>query len=433
MFSAPLLLALFVLGSPLFLIFDGPVAYGVVAAITAVLVAVVGLRMRPGEAGFLSSLIFPVAIGAAIPALVIVIQLIPLSEVGLANPIWQSAGAALSRQILGSITVDPGATLISLARYISVVALAFVAAAVGIDRHRAYWLLCALTTASTFAALMVLATRLGGLKLLKIEDGAPLTAAASDYAGLGVILAITTALSTLDRANAPSSSQDKSRSPRFLFVMCLVAVVMCSLAVFTSATKESYFALACGIATLVVATAMRRFRFDVWGYSAIISLVVIVGVAVLALRPDERMLDLTVAFANSPQSPMVVLTQRILAETSWLGTGAGTFAVILPIYRDLDELTAGTAAPTAAAAIAIEMGRLFLWASVAGGIALAIMLLRAAAGRGRDSFYSAAGASCVIAITILSFNNTGVLGTPILVIAAATIGMAIAQSKSRSV
>jgi hypothetical protein len=431
MFPAPLLLALLVLASPLFLIFDGPIAYGIVAAATAVLVAVVGLRTRPGEAGFLSSLILPVAIVSAIPALVILIQLIPLSSVGLANPVWQSAAAALSRPVLGSVSVDPGATLISLARYISIVALAFVAAAVGIDRHRAYWLLCALTTASTFAALIGVATRLGSFKLLNIEDSAPLAAAASDYAGLGVILAIAMALCTLDRTNAPSSS-GKSQSS-WLFLLCLVAIVVCSLAVFTSATRGAYFALACGIATMVVATVMRRFRFDVWGYSAIVLIAVTVGVAVLALRSDERMVDLTVAFANSPQAPTVVLTRRILAETSWLGTGAGTFAAIQPIYRDIAELAAGNSAPTAAAAIAIEMGRPFLWACVVGGIALAIMLLRGAASRGRDSFYSAAGASCVIAMTILLFNNNGVLGTSVLVVAATAVGMAIAQSKSRSV
>jgi hypothetical protein len=433
MFPALLLLALFVLGSPLFLIFDGPIVYGAVAAITAVLVAIVGLRIRPGEAGFLSSLILSVAIVAAIPALVIGIQLIPLSGTGLANPIWKSAAAALSRPTLGSITVDPGATLITLLRYISVVALAFVAAAVAIDRNRAYWLLCALTTASTFVALMVLATSPGGLKLLNTGDSATLTAAASDHAGLGVIFAIAAALSTRDRANTPSSNQEKSQSSRFLFVMCWLAIVVCSLAVFTSATTGVYFALACGVATLIVATVMRRFRFDVWGYLAIISIAVIIGVAVLALRPNERMVDLTVAFANSPQAPMVVLTQRILAETSWLGTGAGTFAAILPIYRDIGELTAGNTAPTAAAAIAIEMGRPFLWISVVGGIALAMMLLRSSASRGRDSFYSAAGASCVIAVTILLFNNDGVLGTSILMIVAVAIGIALAQSKSRSV
>lgn len=433
MFPAPLFFALFVLGSPLFLFFDGPIAYGVVAAIAAMLVAIVGLRVRPGEAAFLTSLILPVAIAALIPALVIAIQLIPLNSMDIANPIWQSASAALARQILGSITVDPGATLISLVRYISVVALALVAAAVGVDRHRAYWLLWALTTSSTLVALLILAMRFGGLKFLNIEDGAPLIAAASDYAGLGVILAIATTLSTLDRTNATSPIHDKSQYFRVLFVMCLVSFVMCCLAVFTSATREAYFALACGIATLVLATIMRRFRFDVWGYSAIISIAVIIGIAVLALRPNERMVDLTVAFANSPQTPMVVLTQRILAETSWLGTGAGTFATILPIYRDIDELTAGNTAPTAAAAIAIEMGRPFLWACVAGGIALAIMLLRGAASRGRDSFYSAAGASCVVVFTIFLFNNNGVLGTSILVIMAAIIGLAIAQSKGRSI
>ena len=120
----PLFFALFVLGSPLFLFFDGPIAYGVVAAIAAMPVAIVGLRVRPGEAAFLTSLILPVAIAALIPALVIAIQLIPLNSMDIANPIWQSANAALARQILGSITVDPGATLISLVRYISVVALA---------------------------------------------------------------------------------------------------------------------------------------------------------------------------------------------------------------------------------------------------------------------------------------------------------------------
>jgi hypothetical protein len=145
------------------------------------------------------------------------------------------------------------------------------------------------------------------------------------------------------------------------------------------------------------------------------------------------MTDFTLAFAASPQSPLIALTRRILTETSWLGTGAGTFAAILPVYRDINELAAGNVAPTAAAAIAIEMGKPFLVAAIIGGIALIIMLLRGAARRGRDSLYPTAGASCVVAITILAFNNQGVFNTSVLVIVATTIGMAIAQSKSRSV
>jgi uncharacterized membrane protein len=47
--------------------------------------------------------------------------------------------------------------------------------------------------------------------------------------------------------------------------------------------------------------------------------------------------------------------------------------------------------------------------------------------------YATAGASCVVAIMILAFTNHGVFNTSVLVIMAATIGLAIAQSKSRSI
>jgi hypothetical protein len=119
-----------------------------------------------------------------------------------------------------------------------------------------------------------------------------------------------------------------------------------------------------------------------------------------------------------------------LSEIGWLGTGAGTFAVVLPIYGNI-EVAAGNVAPTAAAAIAIEMGKPFLWVAVMAGIFLAITLSQGAARRGRDSAYSIAGASCLVAIIVLAFNNPGVFSTSVLVMAAAAVGMAIAQSKSR--
>ena len=79
------------------------------------------------------------------------------------------------------------------------------------------------------------------------------------------------------------------------------------------------------------------------------------------------------------------------------------------------------------------MGKPFLWASMLAGIALVVTLLRGAARRGRDAYYSAAGAGCVMATIILSLNNDGILNTSFLVVVAATLGMAIAQSKSRSI
>ena len=103
----------------------------------------------------------------------------------------------------------------------------------------------------------------------------------------------------------------------------------------------------------------------------------------------------------------------------------------MPIYRNVDELAAGYIAPTAAAAIAVEMGRPFFWAILMGAVALAVTLVHGALQRQRDLFYSAAGASCVVTITLLSFGDAASLSIPVTVIGAVAIGVAIAQSKSR--
>jgi hypothetical protein len=112
-------LVLLIVTTPVILIFDGPIIHGLVTAAAAVSVASVALRIRPGEAGFLSSVIRPMAIIAAIPALWMLVQVLPLKSVGLANPIWESAAAALGRPLAGSISIDPGLTVSSLRQRMS--------------------------------------------------------------------------------------------------------------------------------------------------------------------------------------------------------------------------------------------------------------------------------------------------------------------------
>jgi hypothetical protein len=62
-----------------------------------------------------------------------------------------------------------------------------------------------------------------------------------------------------------------------------------------------------------------------------------------------------------------------------------------------------------------------------------IALLRASLQRGRDSFYPAMGGSCLVTLLLLAFVNAGLLATPVSLIAAATLGLAVVQSKSRTV
>lgn len=349
----------------------------------------------------------------------------PSESAGLVHPIWKSAATALEKPLTGTISVDPGATLVSLIRYLSAIAIAFVASAVAIDRRRAERVLFALVAATTVIALMALATTLGGFSFIS-------AGASTNGAGLGVIFASAAALHTIERNNMRQPDQT-NLPPRTspIFVACLVALATCSLAVLVGATSQTCFAIICGLATLVFAITIRRFNLGPWGIAAIISLALFVAIAAVAFQVSSGIVGLTLAFASQAPAPLIALTQRVLTESNWAGTGAGTFAAVLPIYRGIDELGSGHVAPTAAASIAIEMGRPFFWIITMAAIALAAALVRGAMRRQRDSFYSATGASCVVALVLLSYGNSALLGTTFLIIAAAAIGVAIAQSKSR--
>src|SRR5450759_1625421 len=194
MFPAPLFVGFLIVTTPVILVFDGPIIHGFVIAAAAVSVAIVAIRIRPGEADFLlSSVIRPIAIVALIPALWMVVQVLPLNPFGLANSVWDNAAAALGRPLVGSISIDPGTTLVSLARYLSATAIAFVTAAVAVDRHRAEWILFALTAATTIISLMVLVARLDAFTFLSGIASGSAANAGTDCAALGVNLAAATA------------------------------------------------------------------------------------------------------------------------------------------------------------------------------------------------------------------------------------------------
>ena len=90
-------------------------------------------------------------------------------------------------------------------------------------------------------------------------------------------------------------------------------------------------------------------------------------------------------------------------------------------------------APTAAAAAAIELGTPLLWFIAAATIGAIVVLFRASLQRGRDSFYATAGAACLLTLLLLGFINAGLLGMGTAMITAAAVGLAFAQSRSRSV
>ena len=88
--KARLILVTLICASPAILLRDGLTMQGLVAGIVAVALAITARTLRPGQADFLLSVVRPLAPVAAVPALWVLIQVLPLRA--LAHPIWKSVG-----------------------------------------------------------------------------------------------------------------------------------------------------------------------------------------------------------------------------------------------------------------------------------------------------------------------------------------------------
>jgi hypothetical protein len=410
--------------SPAILLWDGLVTQGLVAGFVAVPLAITARSLRPGETEFLVSAMRPVAAVAAVPALWVLLQVLPVRV--LAHPIWTSLETALGHPVTGAISIDPGASVIALGQYLSVAAIGLVSAAVAVDRQRAEWILFALTGAAAAIALILLADEL-------IHSGASLRpftrAQAIDCASMGAIIASAACIRTVERYE--TRQQHPQRSVPILLrtiVASIAALVICAAALVLNGTREVLVATGSGIAAFACMVIIRRFRQGVWYASMIAAATISVAVLVVAAQQAERGRSLLVAFAASPKG----VSERVLEDAPLAGTGAGTFAAIAPIYREMDDPPPRSVASTAAA-FAIELGRPMFWLISAATVGLIVLLLKASLKRGRDSFYPAMGGSCLITLMLLALVNAGLLATATGLIAAATLGLAFAQSKSRTI
>ena len=401
---------------------------GLVAGICAIALVITGRTLRPGETAFLIPIIRPLTAIAAVPVLWILIQVLPLRV--LANPIWKSAETALGHPVAGTISVDPGASVIALGQYLSLTAVAFLSAAVAVDRQRAEWILFALTAAVTAIALITLVNHLffpGALLAVFAR------AQAVNCVGVGTIIASTACIRTIERYETRNSSHERS-VPVLLqtLIASSAALAICGAALIVGATREVLFATGYGLLALACIVIIRRFRFGLWLAFGIALLALSAAILLAVAHPAVRGTSVPLAFAATSAS-VSAMSERVLDDAPLVGTGAGTFAALAPIYREMDDPPPGSVAATAAAAFAIELGKPMLWLIAAATAAFIIVLLRASLQRGRDSFYPAMGGSCLITLLLLAFANAGLLATSASLIAAATLGLAVAQSKSRTV
>lgn len=399
---------------------------GLVLAIAATATALVALTLDADKFHRLATLLNPIAPVLLIPCIWMLFQIVPVSDHWLAHPAWASASAALGKPSMGAISLDIGATLLCLARYSLILAVGIMTATVALDRQRAEAVLFLLT-----ATAVAIAAGLIGSSYLRAAgfDLYAQRAQMADIAAIGMILSCATAIHAYENHEIQRARSRKSGSqPPYAVSFSLAGFAVCLLAVMTDADAILLLAASCGIGILLSVAAIRRFRFGPWGQSGIVAAAIVGLIGFFAAHPMAKDVDLTLSLASPSQTSTA---ERILADTKWAGTGAGTFKALLPIYRDADD-TGSYTAPTAAASVAVEMGRPFFWSGVILALIGAWVLFRRALTRGRDYVYAGAGAGCIVAVLVSSFANEGTLGLAASFFISVICGLALAQSKSWS-
>jgi hypothetical protein len=423
--SARLILFCLLAAVPMLVLIDVPIILGLVSAITSAGLLAVASWIKEGEAGFLLAAIRPILGIAIVPAIWIVVQVLPLSIAGIAHPIWESAEQALGQPISGSISIDRGASLLALVRYLTIFAIVLLAAAVTVNRTGAEWVLFASVAVGSLMSIVMI-----GQTVANSGISAKGRVQVRECVALGIVVSFAALIRTFERYETKHLHPERSSiTLRWTFIACLVAFALCVAGLSLDMTSGVLFASAYAVGMLLAVVAIRRFRLGLWGSLAIAAVGAMTAIATIASRLAPPGIDLTLAFVSDEPEAAISTTQRVLADAPWWGTGAGTFAFLLPVYRDAGDFVT---APSAASKIAIELGHPMFWILVVLVVVGIALLLRGAMLRGRDSFYPTAGASSLLLLLLLSFCENGLLGTPVSILAAAIVGLAFAQSKSRT-
>jgi hypothetical protein len=420
-----------ILIAPAIAFVDGAIPQGLVAGALAVALAAVARTMRPGEFGHFEKLVRPLALIAAIPALWMLFQVIPL-PLSWAHPIWASAQTALNEPISGRLTIDSAQTLMGLGHYLCALAMAFVAAAVTIDRERAELLLSVLAGVTTVMAILLFAVHFNGSRVFGAAIGSAPRAAMTAASAFGTIIGAGSAIRTFERYETRRSSADIPFA-KFLssFAASIVAMAICGLAVITAAPVPVIFAAACGFALLTLIVVVRRLALGplvsvTFGVTAVVA-----AVAIAESWSGGSSSNWTLHFAGPLPPALASAIQRMLIDTGVTGIGAGNFAALLPLYGGDEDQILLQGAPTTAAAIAIELGRPALWSLLALASMIIVPLLHGALRRGRDSFYAAAAASCAVVAMLEVFTDASLIQASLGIIAPAILGLGLAQSVRR--
>lgn len=355
----------------------------------------------------------------AIP-LCIAAQLVPL-PLSWAHPIWASAHEVLGGLPLGPITADIGLTVNALLLALAAISLLAVTILVVRNRSRAQLILLMLCGVAAVSALILDLHRL--LPALAADVPHDLT---TTLAGLGLMLNLAVMQLAAERAETHHS------------VLRSVAIGLCGLvgalvsaaAIFWFSRTNSAIAAAFGVVLMLLILIIRRLDLSPLAASAL-SVAALIGAAiVLTFLFEKSSGPVLMRLVPEMGAETKAALERMLADTRWFSAGAGTFAAVGRIYQS--DAGAVLTAPSAAMAVFAGMGWIGLAAMITVSLIALVRLFFGALQRGRDSFFPAAAAACVLFALVQSFAGPGLLRPAAILCLSVIVGLGLSQSVSQS-
>lgn len=350
---------------------------------------------------------------------VILAQLAPVWP-PIAHPIWTSVHDALGGMAFGYVTADVGLTLDALFLALTAIGLTAATILVARDRGRAERLLFVLSAVTTLAALALDLSRISPALIGTSPPGLPTT-----LGGFGLVLNLAVMQLAAERAETR-----RALSRSLVIGACgLLAALINAMAIFSFSGANSALAAGFGIVLFLLIVLIRRLDLSTIAAAAL-SIAALLGTAIVLTFAFEKssgpaLLRLVFELPDAAKATL----ERMLADTRWLGAGAGTSSAIARIYQS-DATEWGT--PSAAIAIFIDTGRIGLVAAISGSVALLLRLVFGSLNRGRDSFFSAGSAACVCFSLVEAFAGPGLLQPAAVLCLSAIVGLGLSQSVSQS-
>lgn len=417
--------------TPVLLFFNNLFVAGTIELYAAIGMFVVAIGIPSSEARHAFKLVRIPAVLATIPLLWVLAQLLPVQGSGLSRSIWESsAGALETSRLSASITIDPGLTLMAACRFATMACIAFVAAIISIDRQRAERLLWLLVGATATISVIFSLCQIAGFHF-KDEPGTSSTYATMTTASIiGIVVFTASVIMAVEKFEQRHGLRKLLSQGIIPIGVTIAGLVIFCTSLIAADTGQDAFAAICGLATIAVIYATRRMGFGPKAGLAVGCLAIIAVAMIVWPKGDHTIADPSLRYAAAADGQATALDKRMADAVGPAGSGAGTFSAASTIYG---AQTFSNASPTTfAAKISVELGRPALWVFV-GLVCLQILLFaRGSFNRGRDCFYTLAGAGVAVAMFVDCFTSATLTNCTISVLVALTFGLGLGQSVSRS-